>query len=263
VSIGWNRRRRQPHSVTFARPPQIKRGRRNQFGWLDHDDGDEEVPVKKSVGLIGVTAAAPLVALAIGAPTAWAAPSTGNGATVSINGTTHGSPHSSSSAISFPSTGSQPNRAVAVNGSSATAGIGSGNTAMAVNGSSAQAGIGNNNTATAINGSVAQAGVGNTNTATAINGSFAQAGMGTTNTATAINNSMASAGQGMSDTATAINNSMASAGAGNNNTGTAINNSGAFAEAPMNSTVTTFCGAVQGTTTSGATITIHGNACGK
>jgi hypothetical protein len=155
----------------------------------------KETRMRKAVGFIAVIAGAPLVALAIGAPTAWAAPSTGNGASVSINGTPHGSPNSSSMASSTPSSGSKPNIAVAVNGSYANSVDGTGNKAIAVNGSRATAGVGDNNTATAINTSTASAGElgfrggGSNNTARATNGSYAIAGgihsFSDSNTATA------------------------------------------------------------------------------
>ena len=157
-----------------------------------------ETRMRKAVGFIALTAGAPLVALAIGSPAAWAAPSTGSsgstghGATVSINGTTHGSPNSTPTfVLSTPSTGSKPNIAISVNspGSGVQAtepGLpGSGNRAIAINSPNAEALAvsGSNNTALVVNGFDATA-VGGNNTATAINGSIAQAG-GSNNTATA------------------------------------------------------------------------------
>ena len=152
--------------------------------------------MRKAVGFIVVTAGAPLVALAIGVPAAWAAPS-GNGASVSINDTTHGSPNSSSTAFSFPSGISKPNVAVAVNGSEAQAlgrnGAG-GNTAIAINNSSASAAVGSNNTAIAINNSRANAAGGDA-TATAINNSRAIAIYNGTATAVCGGNATAGPGQ--------------------------------------------------------------------
>ena len=110
---------------------------------------------KAVVGFIAVTAGAPLAALAIGAPTAWAAPS-GNGASVSINGTTHGSPNSDSYTFSTQSWGPKPNISVAVNGSSALTNA-AGNKAIATNGSFAEAGNGSNNTTKAVCGGSAVA----------------------------------------------------------------------------------------------------------
>jgi hypothetical protein len=148
--------------------------------------------MKKPVGIIAVTAGVPLAVLAIAAPTAWAAPS-GNGASVSINGTPHGSPNATFPTVadSTQSTGPQPNIAVAVNGSFAAA-VGapsSGNKAIAVNGSHAQTATGDssNNSAIAINGSTAVAGAvtsgsDSNNTARAVCGGHATATGGVTKT---------------------------------------------------------------------------------
>jgi hypothetical protein len=162
---------------------------------------NKETPMRKAVGFIAVTGGAPLVALAIGAPTAWAAPttgSTGNGASVSINGNMHGSPNSSSTAFSSPPGISKPNVAVAVNGSNAQAisrlGNG-GSTAIAINNSSAAAFAGSNNTAVAINNSHAIAAGGEDSTATAINNSSATALHNGTATATCGGSATADNGQ--------------------------------------------------------------------
>jgi hypothetical protein len=130
-----------------------------------------------TIKVFAVCVGAPLLALGVAAPTAWAAPPTDNGATVSINGNPVTS-HTGSTAMSTQSTGSKPNIAVAVNGgySIAANGSGSGNRAVAVNNSFAAAGqlVASNNTATAINNSSANAGIGaNDNTARAINNSLA------------------------------------------------------------------------------------------
>jgi hypothetical protein len=131
--------------------------------------------MNKSVISIVVCAAGPLLALAMGAPVAWAAPGDTHGATVSINGDTkHGA-----------------------TGSTASSGIaGSGNIAVAVNGSTAIASSGTNNTAIAVNGSTATidlVGPGSNNTAMAVNGSTASAGSPATQAPSGVDNSTARA----------------------------------------------------------------------
>ena len=211
--------------------------------------------MRKAVGFIAVTAAAPLVALAVGAPTAWATPS-GHGASVSINGVTHGSPNSSSTATSTPSTSSKPNIAVAVNGSTAAAGFGdpgSGNKAIATNGSHANAGFFSNNTAVAKKGGVVNCACGVTgdptsggNTATATGAGSVVNAIGTNNTATTVNGGLADA-LGTNNTATATNGGTAIAGNGDpdsNNTATASNGGTAIATGTGN---TATCSTAGGT----------------
>ena len=119
--------------------------------------------MRKAVGFIAVTAGAPLVAVAIGAPTAWAAPS-GNagGASVSINGTPHGSPNTTASAVAEPiTTGKAPNVAVAIGSStadpsSARVFSSSGSQAIAIGGSGTIVENGSNDTAVGTGGPAAE-----------------------------------------------------------------------------------------------------------
>ena len=108
-----------------------------------------------TIKFVAVCVAAPVVALGVGAPAAWASPSTSgdHGATVSINGVTkHQGP---ASAFAAPSSGPAPNVAIAVGqspfdrSSAVVFGPGSGNKAIAIKGGSALVQNGSNNTAVA------------------------------------------------------------------------------------------------------------------
>jgi hypothetical protein len=174
--------------------------------------GKNTISMKKSMTALAVCIGGPLLLLGFGAPIASAAPGD-HGATVSIDGTLR---HQGPGVAESGATG-DGNKAIAVNGSTATANEfpqegnnATGSTVIAVNNSYATTGSDfgpvptADNRAIAINGSTAAATDGNNNTSTAINGSRAFAGPGHDNTATAINDSVAFADAGSSITARAV-----------------------------------------------------------
>jgi hypothetical protein len=211
------------------------------------DEGDL---VRKTVAianatrsLIAVCAGAPLVALGIGAPSAWADASASPDDTSSSQATTNGGlavSVSGNTVVQFgnsTATTTGSGIAVAFNNSTAEA-SGTGNFAFAANNSTARA-IGTENRAVAAHSSFALAGLfvgpGDYNTATAVDRSNAIAAAGNFNRATALHSGRADAGLGNHNTATAINSSSARAASNrfpalsDNNTATAINDSDAGA----------------------------------
>jgi hypothetical protein len=92
--------------------------------------------VKRSTLFMAASAAAPLLALSVGAPTAAATPPSASGASVSIDGSPKVT-STGSTAVSYPSSEGRGthNIAIAVNGGDATA-LGGGNRAIAINGRS-------------------------------------------------------------------------------------------------------------------------------
>jgi hypothetical protein len=178
--------------------------------------------VNRSTLFMAAFAAAPLLALSVGAPTASATPPSDTGASVSINGTPKAT-STGSTASSTPSSSGQgaPNIAVAVNGSTATS-FGGGNRAVAVNRSSSYLTQEANSSGLAVNGGYVNEYASTGSAAKAINDSSATLYFAGGSTATAINDSTASIMTNTTaptnNTATAINGGCAEVTGGSNRT---------------------------------------------
>lgn len=179
--------------------------------------------MKRSTLLKVACAAAPLLALSVGAPTASATPPSDRGASVSIDGSPKVTSTGSTAESNLSSSGQGThNIAVAVNGGIATS-YGGGNRAVAINsGSSSYLTQEANSSGLAVNGGYVNEYASTGSAAKAINGSDAYLSSAGGSTATAINGStayvQADTTAPTNNTATAINGGCAIVTGGSNQT---------------------------------------------